>query len=154
MPTDTPREYHGLTAGWVIGEVLRRVSGRTLGTWVREDVAKLLEADVYLGLREGELARVKDVTGLSTTSAMIHSLLPNAMGGQVDHNVIVFSKILKSFKKRFQEKDPRNYAPDLIEMDIGREPSDFIVSFFNLTKWREAECPHGSMHASARGLAR
>jgi len=154
MPIDTPREYHGLTAGWVIGEVVRRVSGRTLGTWVREDVAKPLGADVYLGLREGELARVKDVTGLSTTSAMLHSLLPNAMGGQVDHNIIVFSKILKSFKKRFQEKDSRNYAPDLIEMDIGQEPSDFISSFFNLTKWREAESPHGSMHASARGLAR
>ena len=154
MPLDTPREYHNLTAGWVIGEVVRRVSGKTLGVWVREDLAKPLGADVYLGLKEGELSRVKDVTGLSTTSAMFNSLLPNAMGGQVDHNVIVFSKILKSFKKRFQEKDSRNYAPDLIEMDIGQEPSDFISSFFNLTKWREAESPHGSMHASARGLAR
>jgi len=154
MPIDTPREYHGLTAGWVIGEVVHRVSGRTLGTWVREDVAKPLGADVYLGLKEGELARVKDVRGLSTTTAMLHSLLPNAMGGQVDHNIIVFSKILKSFKRRFQENDSRNYAPDLIEMDIGQEPSDFISSFFNLTKWREAESPHGSMHASARGLAR
>jgi len=154
MPVDTPREYHGLTAGWVIGEVVRRVSGRTLGTWVREDVAGPLGADVFLGLQESELPKVRDVEGLSTSSAMLNSLLPNAMGGQVDHNIIVFSKILKSFKKRFQEKDPRNYAPDLIEMDIGQDPSDFISSFFNLRGWREAESPHGSMHASARGLAR
>ena len=154
MPVDTPREYHGLTAGWVIGEVVRRVSGRSLGTWVREDVAGPLGADVFLGLQESELPKVRNVEGLSTSSAMLNSLLPNAMGGQVDHNIIVFSKILKSFKKRFQEKDSRNYAPDLIEMDIGQEPSDFISSFFNLTKWREAESPHGSMHASARGLAR
>ena len=39
--------------------------------------------------------------------AMLQSLLPNLLGGQVDHNIVVFTKILKSFQKRFMEKDPR-----------------------------------------------
>jgi len=154
MPLDTPREYHGLTAGWVANEVFRRATATSLGPWVREHLAKPLQADVYLGLGEEEMGRVRDVTALSTNMALLNSLLPNALGGQVDHNIVVFSKILKSFKKRFQEPDPRAFAPDLVEMDITLDPSDFIANFFNLGLWRQAECPGGNVHASARGLAR
>jgi CubicO group peptidase (beta-lactamase class C family) len=40
------------TFGWIVGEVVRRVTGRTLGTFFREDVAAPLGLDFWVGLPE------------------------------------------------------------------------------------------------------
>ena len=37
--------YHALTFGWLVGEVVRRVSGKSLGTFFREEVAVPLGLD-------------------------------------------------------------------------------------------------------------
>jgi len=34
--------YHAFTFGWLVGEVVRRVSGKSLGTFFREEVAEPL----------------------------------------------------------------------------------------------------------------
>ncbi|MFQ5697389.1 MAG: serine hydrolase domain-containing protein, partial [Myxococcota bacterium] len=39
--------YHAVTQGYLLGEVVRRVSGRSLGTFFREEVAAPLGADFY-----------------------------------------------------------------------------------------------------------
>src|SRR2546421_4661030 len=44
--------YHGLTFGWLVGEVVRRVSGKSLGTFFREEVAEPLGLDFWIGLPE------------------------------------------------------------------------------------------------------
>ena len=41
--------YHGLTFGYLIGEVVRRITGKTLGTFFREEVAIPLDADFHIG---------------------------------------------------------------------------------------------------------
>ncbi len=46
----TRNGYHALTFGYLVGEVVRRVSGRTLGTFFREEVAQPLGLDFWLGL--------------------------------------------------------------------------------------------------------
>lgn len=46
----TKHGYHGLTFGWLVGEVVRRVSGRSLGTVFREEVAEPLGLDTHIGL--------------------------------------------------------------------------------------------------------
>ena len=35
----TASGYHASTQGWLLGEVVRRVTGRTLGTFFREEIA-------------------------------------------------------------------------------------------------------------------
>ena len=35
----TQHGYHAFTFGWLVGEVVRRISGRSLGTYFREEVA-------------------------------------------------------------------------------------------------------------------
>jgi len=151
---DTPREYHNLTAGWVCNEVFRRVSGQSLGSWVRTHLSSPLAADVFLGL-EPELQRVHSLTALRRTQALLHSILPNFLGSQVDYNVIILSKLLRSFEKRFLGTESRPYVPDCLGMDASIiDTSDQTQSFFNLIQWRQAECPHGNVHASARGLAK
>ena len=44
--------YHGLTFGWLVGELVRRVSGKSLGTFFREEVAEPLGLDFWIGLPE------------------------------------------------------------------------------------------------------
>ena len=42
--------YHSVTFGFLVGEVVRRVTGRTLGTFFAEEVAGPLGADFHIGL--------------------------------------------------------------------------------------------------------
>jgi CubicO group peptidase (beta-lactamase class C family) len=53
--------YHGFTFGWLVGEVIRRVSGKSLGTFFREEVAKPLGLDFWMGLPETHENRVAPI---------------------------------------------------------------------------------------------
>jgi len=54
----TQHGYHMRTYGWLVGELLRRVTGRTPGTYLREEVTGPLGADFWVGLPESEEGRV------------------------------------------------------------------------------------------------
>ncbi|MEQ9316461.1 MAG: serine hydrolase domain-containing protein [Henriciella sp.] len=53
--------YHALSQGYLVGEVIRRASGRTVGTVFREDFAEPLGLDFHIGLPTSEDARVADL---------------------------------------------------------------------------------------------
>jgi CubicO group peptidase (beta-lactamase class C family) len=53
--------YHSLTHGFLLGEVVRRVSGRSLGSFFREEVAEPLGADFHIGLPEEHEPRVGEM---------------------------------------------------------------------------------------------
>jgi CubicO group peptidase (beta-lactamase class C family) len=53
--------YHGLTQGYLVGEVVRRITGKTLGTVFREEIAQPLGADFHIGLPASEDARVAEL---------------------------------------------------------------------------------------------
>ena len=57
----TASGYHASTQGWLLGEVVRRVTGRTLGTFFREEIAGPLGADFHIGLDDAEFDRVAEV---------------------------------------------------------------------------------------------
>ncbi|WP_337188055.1 serine hydrolase domain-containing protein [Phenylobacterium sp.] len=57
----TAHGYHGLTIGWLEGELVRRVTGRTIGAFFREEVAARLGADAWIGLPAAEHHRVADM---------------------------------------------------------------------------------------------
>lgn len=59
----TTHGYHALTFGHLIGEVVRRITGRSLGTVFREEVAEPLGLDLWIGLPEEHEARVAPVIG-------------------------------------------------------------------------------------------
>jgi len=42
--------YHAFTFGWLVGEVVRRISGKSLGEFVRTEIAEPLGLDLWLGL--------------------------------------------------------------------------------------------------------
>jgi CubicO group peptidase (beta-lactamase class C family) len=54
----TASGYHAVTQGYLIGEVVRRITGATIGTWFASEVAAPLGADFFIGLPEAEDPRV------------------------------------------------------------------------------------------------
>ncbi len=50
--------YHALTYGWLVGETLRRVTGRTPGRFLAEEVAGPLSLDLWIGLPPDREPRV------------------------------------------------------------------------------------------------
>jgi CubicO group peptidase (beta-lactamase class C family) len=50
--------YHAVTQGYLVGEVVRRITGSSLGLFFKEAVAKPLEADFHIGLPPEADARV------------------------------------------------------------------------------------------------
>jgi CubicO group peptidase (beta-lactamase class C family) len=57
-PPGTRHGYHGVTFGWLVGEVVRRISGRSLGRFFRDELAGPLGLDFWIGLPESHEPRV------------------------------------------------------------------------------------------------
>src|SRR4051812_44144533 len=53
--------YHAITQGYLVGEVVRRVTGKSLGTVFREEIAEPLGADFWIGLPASEDGRVAEL---------------------------------------------------------------------------------------------
>jgi CubicO group peptidase (beta-lactamase class C family) len=63
-PPGTAHGYHVNTFGFLVGEIVRRADGRTLGSMVGQEIAGPLGADFFIGLPPAELARVADFIGM------------------------------------------------------------------------------------------
>lgn len=50
--------YHSVTYGWLLGELVRRIDGRTLGTFFADEVAHPLGLDFWIGLPDEQQGRV------------------------------------------------------------------------------------------------
>lgn len=71
-PAWEPGTAHGESAlfyGHLIGELVRRADGRTLGQFLREEVCGPLGLDFFVGLTPAEQARAVDLTGVAEFAA-------------------------------------------------------------------------------------
>lgn len=57
----TKGAYNSINIGFLLGEIIRRVTGGSVGAFLRENVAQPLGADYHIGLRPDEIARVSDM---------------------------------------------------------------------------------------------
>ncbi|WP_137150059.1 serine hydrolase domain-containing protein [Devosia sp. FKR38] len=55
-PLGTGYAYHAITHGWVAGEIIRRVTGQSVGAYFRDLVTAPLGADAWIGLPEAQAA--------------------------------------------------------------------------------------------------
>jgi CubicO group peptidase (beta-lactamase class C family) len=60
-PPGTRNGYHGFTFGWTVGEMVRRASGKSLGTFFQEEIARPLGLDFWIGLPEAIEPRVAPI---------------------------------------------------------------------------------------------
>ena len=59
--TGTQNGYHAITQGFLIGEVIRRITGRSLGTYFKEEVADKVGADFHVGVDPKHFHRIADI---------------------------------------------------------------------------------------------
>ncbi len=62
-PPGSAHGYHAITYGYLVGEVVRRVSGRTLGSYFHDEIAVPLGLDFWIGLPEEHEPRVAHLVG-------------------------------------------------------------------------------------------
>lgn len=67
--------YHGLTYGWLVGEVIQRVAGRSVTELVRSEIAEPLGLDgFYIGVPDDQIKRVAHLILPSERLARIRKL--------------------------------------------------------------------------------
>ncbi|MDH3687116.1 MAG: beta-lactamase family protein, partial [Myxococcales bacterium] len=80
--------YHAVTQGFLQGEIVRRVTGRSIGTFFREEVAQPLGADFHIGLDPEHDERVGELIppGAPPASAMAD---PESVGTRTMRSVVM-----------------------------------------------------------------
>ncbi|GLW59246.1 esterase [Kitasatospora phosalacinea] len=65
----TAHGYHPLTFGWLVGEVVRRAGGRSVGRYFAEEIAAPLGLDLWIGLPATAAGRVGRLVDLPAPEA-------------------------------------------------------------------------------------
>lgn len=83
----TTSGYHAITWGFIAGELVRRISGRSIGAFLREELAEPLGADVFIGLpqdQDGRYATIaKPPAAQTQTHAEMSEILALTLGNPV-----------------------------------------------------------------------
>jgi CubicO group peptidase (beta-lactamase class C family) len=120
----TKHGYHAVTFGHLVGEVVRRVDGRTLGNFFREELAEPLRLDFHIGVPEAALARCAE-------------MIPTPVApGEKD--------ALATFATQ---------ADDSVTSAAFNNPRQ-RRGVVNTSAWRRAELPAANGHGDARSLAK
>jgi CubicO group peptidase (beta-lactamase class C family) len=78
----TKHGYHALTYGWLVGEVVRRATGNTLGEVLAKEVSGPLGLDLWIGLPEVEeprVCRLIPVERMDLTPEQLNALPPERL---------------------------------------------------------------------------
>jgi CubicO group peptidase (beta-lactamase class C family) len=64
FPPGSTSGYQAITFGYLVGEIIRRISGQTCGSFFAEEIAGPLGADFHIGLPEADLGRCSVLLGV------------------------------------------------------------------------------------------
>jgi len=130
--------YHALTFGWLVGELIRRVDGRSVGKYFKEEIADPLNIDFHIGLNDSEFARCADMLMIDRDNIK----LPGQFLKYVPN--FILPQRLRDFKKAL-------LSGDFLEAFQEREGDD--NNYVNSSDWRMAEIPSANGHGTASSLA-
>jgi CubicO group peptidase (beta-lactamase class C family) len=145
----TRQLYHGLTYGFLVGEVVRRVAGKSIGRFFAEEVAQPLGLSTWIGLPEAEEPRVTllfTADGPFDVDAMVDAMLT-----RVPPSVTVPAGAREGIRAHFVDGPPN--MPDILG---GAFPPELINDGggHNARIVRASEHPGSGMVSDARSLAR
>ncbi len=78
--------YHAITQGYLIGEVVRRITGNSLGSFFRDEVAQPLGADFHIGTPREQFPRIADLIP-ARQAAPAMTLDPDSIAAKVFANL-------------------------------------------------------------------
>ncbi len=137
----TEHLYHANTFGFLVGEVVRRITGKSLGTFFADEVASPLGLSAWIGLPEEQEGRVARIAYAPFSVEELNAGLIEATGLDAD---TVAAWIGTMF-------DPDSAAARAAALGGAFDPTS---DFFNTRAYRAAEFPAANMVADARSVAR
>ncbi len=95
----TGHGYHALTYGWLAGELVRRVDGRSLGRYFADEVAGPLGLEFWIGLPESEEPRVSrlEAVPLPTDPAILAMMMAVMGPGTTGFKTLFMNGVLMGF---------------------------------------------------------
>jgi CubicO group peptidase (beta-lactamase class C family) len=126
----TQAAYHVHNQGYLLGEVLRRATGKTIGPFLRSEVAGPLHAEYYIGGMSAE------------EQSHVAEVMPN-LGAR-----------LFAAKDVEMPVDPVWDGTTLRPLAFRQNPDEPWYDTLNSKIWREVEIASGNGHGNARGVAR
>ncbi len=125
----TAQGYHMTTFGFILGEVFRRVTGGTVGQYLRTEIAEPLGAELFIGTPRTEQHRCAD----RIAKPHVRHLLADANAPEYPTSLAEHPKAGLAISMGFAADDE--------------------VSSHDLDLWRELEFPGTNAQVSALGLA-
>jgi CubicO group peptidase (beta-lactamase class C family) len=127
----TGHGYHVNTQGFLIGEVVRRITGTTLGTYLREDFAGRAGLDFFIGFGPEHDGRCAD-------------LVPRPASPEDEQ-----------LWRQLSVNPERLSGLPLMRVNAYRNPPELSgTGVVNTRAWRAAEVPSTNGHGNARAVAR
>jgi CubicO group peptidase (beta-lactamase class C family) len=133
----TAHGYHALSYGYLVGEVVRRVTGRSLGTFFAEEVARPLGLEFYIGLPAALEGRVSPILGANFGPPAGEG---EGGGGGGAGGGDGFSAA--------------NYAKTLVARSLNLGGAFRDPDWMNHPEWHAAEVPGGNGITNATSLSR
>lgn len=131
----TKHGYHAITFGWLIGAIVRRVSGVSIGQFFDKEIAQPLGLDIHIGTPASALENVAQVYNLSSAG------MPKGMAGLHERMVEATA-------------DPNTLYGQAFLGDGKRSGLEGMGEFFSNPEVLAAELPFGGGTSSARSLAK
>ncbi len=85
----TASGYHAITQGNLVGEVVRRISGRSLGTFLREELAEPLGADFHVGVDPKHFPRIAELVPPPVTPEEMIEMEPGSIAERTVGGTVV-----------------------------------------------------------------
>jgi CubicO group peptidase (beta-lactamase class C family) len=123
----TKHGYHARTYGWLLGEIVRRITAKSLGTYFQDEIAGPLGLDFHIGLRDEHHRRVASITAV-----------PPPPPGEEPNLAKIMQIQPESYTARAFLNPPSYRIPDVA----------------NTPEWRRAELPSSNGHGTANSIAR
>ena len=95
--------------GFILNEIFRRIepSGKTLGEYLKSEIAEPLGADVNLGVLDKDLDRIHDVTNWSIPYAIYQCMWPAWTKRKTEVGFSEFYQMVKMMKSLDERKSKR-----------------------------------------------
>jgi CubicO group peptidase (beta-lactamase class C family) len=126
--------YHAFGIGWLLQELVRRITADTIGAFFAREVATPLHLDAYIGIPATELPRMADLV-----------VDPAAE-----------PRGIARLATRMLRREQADLASPIAQAGVQMHGGSFgeHMDFFNLSQTRTAELPAAGASTNARSLAR
>ncbi|MEU2869841.1 serine hydrolase domain-containing protein [Streptomyces olivoreticuli] len=129
----TAHGYHAQTYSWLLGELVHRVTGRTVGGWVADEIAGPLGADLWIGLPASErerAGRIADVEPPAEPAAAGLRLRPKkAVSDAYSDPQSLTRRAFAAIEPLADENDPAYRAAEL-PASAGIATADGLARFY------------------------